>query len=249
MSDISEAITGDTLLIYDLDNTVYEPVGNYGSDQWFFYLNSVYQRNGFSAEDSEEKALELWNRTQYLIKVKPVESSTPQLIREQQSQGIKVIAMTARTQETADITLGQLRSIGVSFEHSSIYDNTLQIKQNSNDWLRSDVMLHRGVLFVGEKNAKGAVLLLMLEKLKYRPKNVVFVDDRLRHIIGVETALESIGVPYKGFRYGGADAKVKAFVEFTSEITDRETAETFYMGRPTWQMENETGRSPPSASL
>ena len=41
MSDISEAITGDTLLIYDLDNTVYEPVGNYGSDQWFFYLNSV----------------------------------------------------------------------------------------------------------------------------------------------------------------------------------------------------------------
>jgi FMN phosphatase YigB (HAD superfamily) len=92
-------------------------------------------------------------------------------------------------------------------------------------------MLKGGVLFVGEKNGKGEVLLLLLEKLNYRPENVVFVDDRLRHLIGVEKALKSIGVPYKGFRYGGADEKVKAFVDFTTEVSDQETAEIFYMGK------------------
>ena len=232
MDAVQASINGNTLVIFDVDNTIFEPVGNFGSDQWFFYLNKVYQMDGFSPEEAEEKALELWNRTQYTIKVKPVERNIPNLIKQQQSKGVKVIAMTARTGEVAAITMKQLQSINVNFSQSSLLDDgIIEIKKSDNVNLRNDVLFENGILFVGEKNSKGEVLLLLLESLKYSPENVVFIDDRLKHLIGVEKALGTLNIPYKGYRYGGADENVRAFDKFTSEILDKKTAEVFYMGK------------------
>ena len=232
MEAVQTSINGNTLVIYDVDNTIFEPVGNFGSDQWFFYLNKVYQMDGFSPEEAEEKALELWNRTQYTIKVRPVERNIPNLIKQQQSKGVKVIAMTARTGEVAAITMKQLQSINVNFSQSSLLDDgIIEIKKSDNVKLRNDVLFENGILFVGEKNSKGEVLLLLLESLKYSPQNVVFIDDRMKHLIGVEKALGTLNIPYKGFRYGGADENVRAFDKFTSEILDKKTAEVFYMGK------------------
>jgi phosphoglycolate phosphatase-like HAD superfamily hydrolase len=229
MDEIKESINHDTLLIYDLDNTVFEPVGNYGSDQWFYYLSKVYQMDGFSTEESEEKALELWNHTQSLIKVKPVESCIPTFIRDQQSKGIKTIAVTARSAATADVTIKQLTSIDVTFQGSSIKNG--ESFKIDHPGLNGDVLFHDGVLFVGEKNSKGEALILLLKNLNYRPENVVFVDDRRRHLEAVEKQLKAKKIPYKGFRYGAADKKVHAFNDFTSEISDKKTAGLFYMGK------------------
>lgn len=229
MDEIEESINCDTLLIYDLDNTVFEPVGNYGSDQWFYYLFKVYQMDGYSLAESEEKALELWNHTQSHIKVKPVESCIPTFIRDQQSKGIKTIAVTARSPATADVTIKQLTSIDVTFQESSIKNGgSLKIDHPG---LNGDVLFHDGVLFVGEKNSKGEALILLLKNLNYRPQNVVFVDDRRRHLEAVEKQLIAKKIPYKGFRYGAADKKVHAFNDFTSEISDKKTAGLFYMGK------------------
>jgi Protein of unknown function (DUF2608) len=229
MDEIKESINLDTLLIYDLDNTVFEPIGNYGSDQWFYYLSKVYQMDGFSIDESEEKALELWNHTQSHIKVKPVESCIPSFIRDQQSKGIKTIAVTARSPATADVTIKQLTSIDVTFQESSIKNGgSLKIDHPG---LNGDVLFHDGVLFVGEKNSKGEALVLLLKNLNYRPENVVFVDDRRRHLEAVEKQLIAKKIPYKGFRYGAADKKVHAFNDFTSEISDNKTAGLFYMGK------------------
>lgn len=229
MDDIRESVNCETLLIYDLDNTVFEPEGNYGSDQWFYYLAKVYQMDGFSKEASEEKALDLWNNTQKLIKVKPVEYCTPRLIKDMQLKGIKIIGMTARTPATADATFEQLESIDVSFEESSIYKEGAVLINNTS--LRGSVLFQNGVLFVGEKNSKGEVLMMLLRDLTYQPQNVVFVDDRLRHLISVEKELRQKNIPFAGFRYGGADKKVRAFDEFTSEVSDKKTALLFYMGK------------------
>ena len=232
MASVNSSIASDTLLIYDIDNTVFEPTGNYGSDQWFYYLNKVYRMDGLSAEDAEEKALMLWNKTQHLITVMPVEKGIPGLIKEQQQSGIKVIAMTARTKEIAAITFDQLKSIDVSFQQSSVLkDDIILIEMKSSPLLKSDLLFQDGVLFVGEKNGKGDALLMLLEKLKYPPANVVFVDDRMKHLIGTEKALGTISVPFQGFRYGGADEKVKAFDKFTSEVLDEKAVEFFYMGK------------------
>ena len=232
MASVNSSISSDTLLIYDIDNTVFEPTGNYGSDQWFYYLNKVYSMDGLSAEDAEEKALVMWNKTQHLITVMPVEKGIPGLIKEQQQSGIKVIAMTARTKEIAAITFDQLKSIDVSFQQSSVLkDDIILIEMKSSPLLKSDLLFQDGVLFVGEKNGKGDALLMLLEKLKYLPANVVFVDDRMKHLIGTEKALGTISVPFQGFRYGGADVKVKAFDKFTSEVLDEKSVEFFYMGK------------------
>ena len=229
MEDIRDSINSDTLLIYDIDNTIFEPEGNYGSDQWFYYLSKVYQMDGFRREESEEKALDLWNHTQSLIKVRPVETCTPTLIKDHQAMGVKVIAMTARTPSIADVTMDQLKSIDVNFADSTI-SNVGSIRL-LHDSCVGELLFIDGVLFVGEKNSKGDSLMLLLKALNYNPGNVVFVDDRLRHLKAVEKQLMSRNIPFKGYRYGGADKKVRAFDDFTSEISDKKTADLFYMGR------------------
>lgn len=229
MEDIRDSINSGTLLIYDIDNTIFEPVGNYGSDQWFYYLHKVYQMDGFCREESEEKALDLWNHTQSLIKVRPVEPCTPNLIKDHQAMGVKIIAMTARTPSIADVTMGQLKSIDVNFADSTISNTgTMRLIHSS---CVGDLLFIDGVFFVGEKNSKGDSLMLLLQALNYTPENVVFVDDRLRHLEAVEKNLKSREIPFKGYRYGGADKKVRAFDDFTSEISDKKTADLFYFGK------------------
>lgn len=41
MAEIVPEIRSTTLLVLDIDNTLVEPVGNIGSDQWYYYLEKI----------------------------------------------------------------------------------------------------------------------------------------------------------------------------------------------------------------
>ena len=43
MQEVMSAIDSETLAIFDIDNTLIEPIGNMGSDQWFYYLIKIYE--------------------------------------------------------------------------------------------------------------------------------------------------------------------------------------------------------------
>ncbi|MGZ3695326.1 MAG: DUF2608 domain-containing protein, partial [Bdellovibrionota bacterium] len=55
-------------------------------------------------------------------------------------------------------------------------------------------------------------------------KRVVFVDDKIKNIKNVDTALNEQKMKILAFRYGAADAKVKAFNE------DSENLRLFFLG-------------------
>jgi len=206
MAEIRPELTTSTLLIFDIDNTLVEPEGNIGSDQWYYYIEKAYKRDGLDEAAAEAKAGEAWSWALANVKVKAVEDTTPALVREQQKRGLKIIALTARDAKDAPATFRQLKDIGVD--------------------------LGTDVVFVGDGPDKGKALVKELKKRKLKPARIVFVDDKPHHVKNVDAALTDARIPSVSFRYGAADSKVRAFNEVMSEAGDRTSAELLFQGRP-----------------
>jgi len=206
MEDILEHIDANTLVVLDLDNTVYEPEDNDGSDQDYYYLVKRFQEiDHLSPLDAHLKAGAIWNKMQYKIKTKPVEAIIPELIA---SLGTKVIALTARDPEIKDITRKQLLDMGIDFRKKAPWTEDLTLNINGRDALYTD-----GILFQGEGNNKGDVLVEFLHTIGMKFDTILFVDDRIKNTINVENALNLLPIKHIEFRYGATDEKVRLFNE------------------------------------
>jgi FMN phosphatase YigB (HAD superfamily) len=205
MAEIRPELSTGTLLVFDIDNTLIEPVGNIGSDQWYYYIEKAYKRDGLDQAAAEAKAGEAWSRTLATVKVKPVEDLIPALVREQQKRGLKILALTAREPADAPATFKQLNDAGID--------------------------LAGNVEFVGDGPDKGKALVAYLKKNKLKPSKIVFVDDKPHHAKNVDAALTAAGIPSVSFRYGAADAKVRAFNEVMDEAGDKANADLLFNGR------------------
>jgi phosphoserine phosphatase len=224
MTEIVPALTTSTLLVFDLDNTLIEPVGNIGSDQWWYYLVKAISRDeGIPEDKAEEKAAPVWTATLAKVKVKPVEALSPKLIAEQRARGLGIMALTARGPEDRAATERQLKDIGVDLAIAAPYTKELTTPNKG--------LFAKGVLFVGEGPNKGEELVKFLKTIGLKPRHIVFVDDKPKHAKSVDAALSAAKIPSVCFRYGAADAKVAAFNEVMGEAKSRAEAELLFHGR------------------
>lgn len=223
MSEILPEIRPTTLLVFDLDNTLVEPSGNIGSDQWYDYIVKALRRDGLDEAAAEAHAGALWTRMLGAVKVKPVEDLTPILVREQQKRGLKILALTARGPEDAPATFAQLKAIGLDLAASAVAKEDMPAGPKG--------LYSRGVFFVGDGPDKGEALLSFLDKIALRPTRVVFVDDKPHHARSVDAVMTAAGIPCVAFRYGAADEKVRAFKEVMSEAADARSAALLFHGR------------------
>ena len=205
MSEALSAVDAKTLLVFDLDNTIIEPVQTLGSDQWFeAQVKHYVVVEHLDPDRAIHKAIILWSKIQQVSGVQPVEKNTPFLIKEKQEQGIRVMGLTARPQELSTRTREQLKSIGVDLSLTAVSTKDFAVQGVS------DAKFTRGITFVGTNN-KGKVLAALLKQLDLVPAKVVFVDDKEKHVKSVDVALKELGIKYLGFRYGAADEKVKRY--------------------------------------
>ena len=196
MTEILPYVTADTLLVFDLDNTVINPIQTLGSDQWFQYLLK---------SNSVDQSVAIWSQIQPYTRVEAVEAVTPDLIANAQENGLKVMALTARPSTLADTTISQLASVGVDFLMSPVYDQDVNLGDDTAPKYIS------GIEFVSPKFTKGDALVAFLNRIGYKPRRVVFVDDTPKHTVTVNQALDAAGIENFEFRYGADDAKVAAF--------------------------------------
>lgn len=212
MQEIKESVKPDTLLVFDIDSTLLMPTTYLGSDPWWDHLIDKYIKAGSSKQEALEKAAKDWRDSQKDIQINPVEDITPALVSEFQKNNIKVFALTARGFPIADLTINQLANNQIDFQKSAL---TKQIEIKLQD--KYPALYKKGVLFVGDNN-KGILLLKFLEKLKYKAKNIVFVDDKLKNVQNVNEALEKANIPIIAYRYGAADDRVKSFNGVAADI-------------------------------
>ena len=204
MQEIISEIDDNTLVVFDLDNTVIRPKNNLGSDQWYYYLVSrLGKKYKISRAEAHAKAEEIWNKTQLLIKTQAVESITPNIIKAISGQ---VLALTARSHECSQITRLQLANIGVNFNTNYYSENFLK--------LDSKAYYNGGILFQGEANNKGQVLVEFLKQINKKPQKILFIDDKIKHVENMHKALEEWGgVTHIEYRYANTDHQVQAFNE------------------------------------
>lgn len=214
MSEIQKYIDKDTMLIFDLDNTLIAPTGNFGSDAWFDYMWDSYKMDPLN-KDTYTLTLQSWMHAQDRVNVKPIEATSLSIISQAQKMGSPVMALTSRNPALKGVTERQLSLTGIKFTQSFGKLKSFIFPRAFQKNFRDDAVFDRGVLFVGG-NKKGTVLENFFHVAKFLPKKIVYVDDKRGHVENIEQVCKSMSIPYTGFRYGALDEKVK---KYTSKIS------------------------------
>jgi phosphoserine phosphatase len=197
----------DTLLIFDLDNTIIEATTSLGGDQWFSRLVKLGVDAGLPEQAAKDAAVARWLKVQPFVQVRAVEAGTPALIAELQACGYRIMGLTARPEAARADTLRQLASVGVRFA--------------------DDVGLKDGILFVNNGD-KGEALLKLAQEQGRTLTSVEMVDDKLGNVEAVGKALDRWNarhpdayVNHLEARYGAADPRVAAYDHSIAETQER----------------------------
>ncbi len=238
MDQVYNYLKPNTLIIFDIDNTILEPVQTLGSDQWFRHRIAYWIDHGIDPERALEKALSEWMAVQNITKVKLAEPETARIVKHLQDRGFTVMGLTTRGLGMSTRTNEQLKTIGVHLETSA------PVKQDVFFMNQRGVLMRGGTLFTANTH-KGKALFKLLDQIDYLPKMILFVNDKRSHIVPIEETASKRGIPFIGLRYGFLDEKVKNFngdvtaVEFENfgRILSDNEAEEILKERQTQQAE------------
>jgi hypothetical protein len=202
MEDALPYVETGTWVLIDVDNTMFESSVQLGSAQWRSYIRSKAQKAGYSKSESEEILDQFWMFVQPFVPVRLVDPNTLTFLQHLHEAKAPVFALTAREPIELKHTQRQIDSLGI------ILINDFPEKLN----LPTDypALYEKGILYCGE-NTKGEALTAFFQATGQTPDKVVFIDDRWEQITQLETELETLGIPFIGIRFSGADARVKAF--------------------------------------
>ena len=95
----------ETLLILDLDNTLIESSFHYGSYQWGGHLIREALKKGMNEDEALDSIIPHWNKAQYEIEMRTIEEEISDWLNLLHKQGVKMLALTARSLKIVQITL------------------------------------------------------------------------------------------------------------------------------------------------
>ncbi len=204
LADVRNYLEKDTLVLFDIDNTLAHPVGTIGADEWFGHMIKEQQAEGKDFMQALNMVLPIYFEVQLQIPLQLIEQNAPHFLSDLQQEGYDIMALTARSLPLVNRTICQLSAIDIDFSHNHI-GPVYAIRQAPYIY-----MYKRGILFSGDNN-KGDALIDFLDFCEIMPSKVVFIDDKLKNLHAVEDAVKKRGIEFVGIRYSKLDAYVAAF--------------------------------------
>lgn len=204
ITELRSHITQDTLVIFDIDNTIMAPVQQLGSDQWFHHRMDTHRATGKNKRDSLELALAEWMSVQNVTKMRLVEPECEQLIHSLQEEGYTVMGLTTRGLGLSTRTVYQLQSLNVTLAATAPVDHDIFFENGQG------VLFRQGILFTAGSH-KGKALDKFLQTTGIQPKRIVFINDKEDHLTPVDQFCQHAGIPFTGLRYGYLDEWVAGF--------------------------------------
>ncbi len=211
ISDVLGFAKPTTLIIFDLDNTVMEPVQTLGSDQWFSHQIKYYDSIGLSKRDAFDKALKEWTAIQNITKVKPVQPHTASVIEQLQNEGYTILGLTARGLGLSHRTVEQLNTISIDFSRNAPTTEEIFFHNGQG------VIFRSGILFCSGTH-KGKALFKLLSLINYHPSQVLFIDDKLHCLHEMEASCSEHNIPTTCLRYGYTDSTVQNFNRAIADV-------------------------------
>jgi len=204
IADIMPHVTSDTLVLFDIDDTIIKVPDHLGSDSWFYYMVEQKMAMGFTCNQATEQVLPLYYLVHFFINLQPVNQKTIQLIHDLQEQKIHTMALTARSMPLVERTIQELARLKIDFSANSLYQYPMKLSATHVG------KYDHGIIFCSNNN-KASVLFQFLNTIDYHPKQIIFIDDKLSHLSHVEKEVEARGITFVGLRYTGSDARKKCF--------------------------------------
>lgn len=193
-----------TLVVFDLDNTLFYPKQDLGGDAWFSHLVKQKTSGGMSYEDAITAVLPVFFDVQNRLSLYPVEDETPFVLATLLEQKIVSLGLTSRSLPLMQRTHAQLKEAGLQLTYTPIFDRDVSFDFNR------PARLNHGIMFCNNVN-KGTVLVHVLHECDFKPTTVIFVDDRLNHLLEVQKECLENKMHFVGIRYGRLDEFVAQF--------------------------------------
>lgn len=212
LRDIRCHIDPETIVVFDIDNTLLEAEDHLGSVAWGDFIARELESKGISKEEAQEVVSIFWRTVQPHIQVKAVDGEAGQIIHEMQDQKVKVMCLTARMPQELLCTLKQLDAIGVNIQETAPVADSAEMIFNRK------ALYSNGILFATPFNKKSEVFISFLKINKLPYKRVIFVDDKQSHVLDLQEALEREGIDCVAIRFAGADNRVKQFDPVAAEL-------------------------------
>lgn len=194
ISEAEQFLDDKTLVIIDLDHTLFEADQTYGHANWFYDQISFGRENGYNAQDIISKMYPHWLVSQKTTSVKPVEPQVVNIINDLHRRNIPVIGGTSRQPIISESTIKQVNSLNIKFSNFTL--NKLQ-----KDEFPSKTEVKDGIIFCSDYNNKGAVLKAYLEGNLNDINKVVFIDDGFNNVSSVVSYFRSLPVEVVGLHY------------------------------------------------
>lgn len=206
IKDVLDYVTSqDTLVLFDLDNTLVHPGIELGSDQWFNYSLRQKQAAGLDIQQALKEVLKIYYHVNNFLDLCPVEDKvTLDTLELLHQKGITIFALTTRSLAIAQRTQEQLDHAGIHFSL------TTHLPDVQDTTLKNPIRISNGIIFCND-NPKGLALTAALKVLSMNPKAIIFVDDKLSHIVNVEKECNAHNIAFNGLRYGALDELVAQF--------------------------------------
>jgi hypothetical protein len=194
-TEIREAIKEgdkDTLVIFDVKSVLILPQGQDS--------NSI---DRYSPAEREK----LYSKI--LIQLKPalVDPNILNIFADIKSKQIKAIALTSGytgkfgyIEKREDLRIQKLKEVGISFKDSfseikpTIFEDIKKVNP------KHYPMFKEGIVFAC-RLPKGEVLQRFLTQAKFKPKKVIFVDNKLKNIESVQEFCQNAKIDFHGFHY------------------------------------------------
>lgn len=208
---LNKYIKPDMLVIFDIDNTLIEPIQELGTTQWFKHRIMEYRSYGFDKNVALEKALREWTAIQSITQVKVVEKETAEIIQNLQLEGFPIMGLTTRGLGLSTRTIEQLESVNIHLSETAPTQEEIFFMNERG------VLFRGGTLFTAGTN-KGNALIEFFNRLNYSPSSILFINDNASHLRSLEEACFQKDISFIGLRYGYLDEKVKNFRKQIAEV-------------------------------
>ena len=203
ITEINKHIDKDTLVVFDLDNTLIKNTQTLGSDEWFYHHLQRMKADGHTPANSLAKTVELYNKIQSRSKAVLVEPVASKIVAKIQKDTPNVIALTSRSYILKDATISQLNSVNINFNKGigkhKFFSATPPL---------DSVKFYHGIGFTEDKD-KGRCLKDMLEQENLIFSKIVFIDDKIKNVKSLEKMANASNIEYVGIHYTYVNPKMK----------------------------------------
>ena len=195
----------NTMVIFDIDNTLVHTNQDLGSDPWAYWFVKERLKEGMMPRQALAYMFDVFRHVHSHIQVYPVEEKTVNIVQQLKDRDIPTICLTGRQSAMIDVTQEQMKKTGFNFNSPECLMKQLTVK------MKHPVEMANGII-CGGMNEKGDVLAKIFQTLNFKaPESIVFIDDRQNCINSLSKHCSDNNIAYTGLRYGFMDHVVAQF--------------------------------------